>query len=90
MNNRPTREQIKEVAERYGFEIEFDSLNPGLEIHKEDGTIKHYSIEEAGDYALGQQGFFEIGKIKINKSDKTIHVKNEFSTYSLSDYKEVS
>lgn len=51
-NDKLSREEIKQVAERYGFEVEFDSDNPGVEFVRNDGTVKHYSVDEAADWIL--------------------------------------
>ncbi|MBX0320102.1 hypothetical protein [Shouchella clausii] len=51
-NKELSREEIRRVAERYGFEVEFNSPNPGVEFVRKDGTVKHYSVDEAADWVL--------------------------------------
>ncbi|WP_176554311.1 hypothetical protein [Bacillus sp. Marseille-P3800] len=52
-----SREHVKKVAERYGYEVEFDSDTPGFEWTDEGGNVKRMTISEAFErmFPIGEE-----------------------------------
>lgn len=81
-----TDQELQKVAERYGFEIKFDSENPGFKWIDNNGDMEHLSVGETIEWAFSNRK--AASKSKSLKKPKL--TRNKFSNLTESDWKETN
>jgi hypothetical protein len=79
MNLKITKEDVLRVAGNYGYNVEFDSSNPGFRYINSDGTEEHYTVSEVINEMTSDKGSFYGSKLS-SKERGQHHINYHVST----------